>query len=103
VIDPAAPLSQRLRNFVKKGSKKVTNLIGYVVRTRFAKAKNSAKIRLFRYCRDHGLSVPAVLKGIPVRLILRFAEKEYVTPAPYDGEVVLFRATQKDTGFLNES
>jgi thioesterase domain-containing protein len=56
-------------------------------------------MRLYRLYLDHGWELPSLLAHIPVRVVLRFAEKEYVVPEPYDGEVLLFRATQKSSAF----
>jgi GT2 family glycosyltransferase/thioesterase domain-containing protein/acyl carrier protein len=98
-IDPGAPLLRRLRNIGSRGIHKVSNFAGYVVHSRTEKVKNWAKMKLFRYYLDHGWSVPTALRNIPVRVILRFAEKEYVVPEPYSGEVVLIRATQRDSAF----
>jgi thioesterase domain-containing protein len=57
------------------------------------------KVAALRYHLDRGLALPRALEKIPVSVILRSAEREYVVPRPYPGEVVLFRATRKDRSF----
>ena len=78
---------------------KATNLVKYEVRSRVEKRRNRLKMQLFRLCLDHDLPLPRFVEDIPVRVVLRFAEKEYVIPTPYDEEVALFRATKKDSMF----
>jgi thioesterase domain-containing protein len=85
--------------FLPAAARKIRNVVSYEMRSRFVKAQNQVKMRLFRAYLDRGWQLPAFLADIPVRVVLRFAEKEYVVPAPYDGEVLLFRATQKSSAF----
>lgn len=96
--DGASPAERALR-LLRQSAKKLGNVVGYEVRSRLLKARNQARMRLFRAYLDHGWELPAFLADIPVRVVLRFAEKEYVVPEPYDGEVLLFRATQKSSTF----
>ena len=41
--------------------------------------------------------MPEIARNIPMRIVLEIAEKEYTASEPYRGEVVLFRATRKDS------
>jgi amino acid adenylation domain-containing protein len=84
---------------LRQSSRKIGRVLSYEARARLAKAQNQTKMRLYRLYLDHGWELPSLLAHIPVRVVLRFAEKEYVVPEPYDGEVLLFRATQKSSAF----
>jgi amino acid adenylation domain-containing protein len=75
---------------------RVQNVVRYEARTRFNRRATRWKILALRYCLDEGLTPPPQLRDISVDSILRFAEKEYVVPVPYTGEVVLVRATRCD-------
>jgi amino acid adenylation domain-containing protein len=70
------------------------DFIDYAVTTRIPRHVMQAKLPLLRFCIDHGLSVPAFLRHITVDATLRFAEKEYVNPGQYPGEILLFRPTR---------
>jgi amino acid adenylation domain-containing protein len=84
---------------LRESSRKIGNTLGYELRSRLARTRDHTKMRLFRAFLDQGWDLPPFLANIPVRVVLRFAEKEYVLPEPYDGEVLLFRATQKSSAF----
>jgi thioesterase domain-containing protein len=99
VIAADVPLRQRLHNIMGQGFRKIGNFIGYTVRSRRAKARNWLRMKLFRSYLDNRRSIPKALRNIPVQVVLRFAEREYVVPPSYDGEVLLLRATQKDRVF----
>ena len=90
---------ERALHLVRESSRKIRNAVVYEARTRLMKAQNHIKMRLFRAYLDQGWELPAFLAHIPVRVVLRFAEKEYVIPEPYDGEILLFRATHKSSAF----
>jgi thioesterase domain-containing protein len=90
---------RQMRQLVGRALEKVSNLIRYEIRTRIEGRRNRLKMRLFRFCLDRDLPLPPVVRDIPVRVVLRFAEKEYLVPAPYLGEVALFRATHRDDAF----
>jgi amino acid adenylation domain-containing protein len=79
--------------------RKTTNFLAYELKSRRQTTQNSLKMALLRYHLDRGRTLPKMLEGIPVSVVLRFAEREYVVPEPYRGEVVLFRATRKDPAF----
>jgi thioesterase domain-containing protein len=51
------------------------------------------RMRLFRFYLDRGWRLPRVLEQIPVRTVYLFAEKNYQPDGPFDGDLVLFRAT----------
>jgi thioesterase domain-containing protein/acyl carrier protein len=102
----AGPLSSRALAFVKLGVKRVRNVVKYEAQSRYDRRKLRLKLQLFRYLLDRGAPVPEFLRGISVDATLRFAEKEYVVPEPYPGEVLLFRATSRDPaldGLLNDT
>ncbi len=75
------------------------NTVRYEIGTRLTRQKNRARMQLFRFCLDRNLQIPEALRGIPVQVILRFAEREYVQREPYRGPVILVRATQKSPIF----
>jgi amino acid adenylation domain-containing protein len=91
--------AQQLMHLVRQSARKIGRVLSYEARTYWAKAQNQTKMRLYRLYLDHGWELPSSLAHIPVRVVLRFAEKEYVVPEPYDGEVLLFLATQKSSAF----
>ncbi len=72
---------------------KIKNLSTYLVRDRFTKLRDEIRMRLFRTYLRRGLPLPGKLKRIPVQTVYLFAEKNYRVVTPFDGEVVLFRAT----------
>jgi hypothetical protein len=73
--------------------------VSYEVSSRLTVAQYQLKMRLFRYYLDRGWVLPPFLENIPVRVALKFAEKEYAPEAPYKGEVLLFLATEKSPVF----
>lgn len=93
------PIHQRLLYLLKTVWQKIINLLVYETTSRSAAFQRKTRIKLLRYYLDRRWSLPKFLQNIPVWAILKFAEKEYVPEAPYAGEVVLFRATQKSSVF----
>ena len=91
--------AKRLVLLAKMISKKARNLIVYEVTSRVAKLQTESKMKLLRLYLDRGWSLPRLLQHIPVRMALRFAERGYVPDARYQGEILLFRATQKSSVF----
>ncbi len=79
--------------------RRLFNLVKYELTSRTGRAWARIKMRLFRFHLDRGISLPDYLANIPVRVVLRFAEREYVIPEPYRGSVTLIRATKKDPSF----
>ena len=96
---PPARTLGRILPVAKVLGRKTRNLIAYELRTRSKTTRNAVKIAALRYHLDRGLPLPRALEKIPVSVVLRSAEREYVAPRPYPGEVVLFRATRKDRAF----
>jgi amino acid adenylation domain-containing protein len=93
-------LGARLAGILRTATKKARNVVVYEARSRARKLRNNTKMRLFRFFLDNHLEPPDFLKHLTVTIVLRFAEKEYVIPeVPYQGEIVLFRATKKDPCF----
>jgi thioesterase domain-containing protein len=97
---------QRIFYILDKVRKKVTNLVLYEVGSKLQAVRNTVRLRLFRYYLDKGLPLPRFLQHIPVRDVFMFAEQDYV-PGLYNGELVLFRATQvvldlQETGIDDE-
>jgi amino acid adenylation domain-containing protein len=90
---------QRAFSVLNTIRKKVTNVVTYEVQSRVQKMQAEGKLRLLRFCRDRSVALPFFLQQIPVRVVLKFAEKGYVPDARYNGEVMLFRATQKSSVF----
>ena len=93
------PLYQRAWSMAKTISQKAFNLVSYEVSSRLTVAQYQLKMRLLRYYLDRGWGLPPFLENIPVRVALKFAEKEYAPEAPYPGEVLLFLATEKSPVF----
>jgi thioesterase domain-containing protein/aryl carrier-like protein len=89
-------LGNRLFQIARKATQKIGNLVAYEVQTRIKKTQDAVKMRLFRYCLDRGWSLPPVLHHIPVRTAFMFAEQDYTPQDPYQGEIILFRATDGD-------
>ncbi len=92
---PTRPWMQRSKELARTACQKIGNVLSYELATRSTRAQNDARMRLFRFYLDQGLAMPDFLKGIPVQVVLRFAEREYKEKAPYRGEVVLVRATRR--------
>lgn len=90
---------QRVLLIANQVRKKVTNLLIYETQLRVKNLSDRAKLKAFRYCLDKKLPVPQMLRNIPVRTILVWAQQEYIPEAKFDGEVLLFRATQKSSLF----
>lgn len=76
--------------------RRARNVIVYEATSRYTRHKTRLKIKLMRAMLDRGMRLPKFLRGISVDAVLRFAEKEYVVPPPYQGETLLFRATSRD-------
>jgi thioesterase domain-containing protein/acyl carrier protein len=93
-------------NSVQKGAyilnqirRKATNLVAYECQQRLTFVRDRSCMKLFRYCLDEQLPLPQFLQQIPVRTTYLFAEQEYLPESPFEGEVVLFRATEKSNAF----
>jgi thioesterase domain-containing protein len=78
---------------VGKSLRKVKNLTTYLIGQRVKELRDEIRLRLFRYHRDRGLRLPRALEHIPVRTVYQFAESDFRPDGPFEGELVLFRAT----------
>lgn len=87
-------LHQRLFYILNQVKHKAFNFIAYKTQTSIQTMRDKVKMNLFRYYLDKKLPLPPFLHNIPVRTTFLFAENEYVPDALYQGEVVLFRATE---------
>ncbi|MCS6812004.1 MAG: HAD-IIIC family phosphatase [Cyanobacteria bacterium] len=88
------PHWQRWLFILTKVWQKVTNLVQYEVTSRFKRLQQNLKMRLFRYCLDRNRPIPAWLAPISVRTAYNYAELDYRPLEPFDGELVLLRATE---------
>jgi thioesterase domain-containing protein len=79
-----------------KALRKAKNLITYTVGQNLEKLRNEIRMRLLRFCLDHGRRLPHAVEQIPVRIVYLFAEKNYQPEGLFHGELVLFRATCGD-------
>lgn len=86
---------QRALFILNKVRQKATNLISYEVSSRVQTTYHQIKLQVFRYYLDKQLPLPHFLQHISVRQAFDFAKLEYEAKTLYDGELVLFRATQK--------
>jgi len=86
---------QRVLFILNKVRQKATNLVSYEVSSRAQATYNQIKLQIFRYYLDKQLPLPRFLQHISVRQAFDFAKLEYEPTTLYDGELVLFRATQK--------
>ncbi|HEY8923492.1 MAG TPA: AMP-binding protein, partial [Polyangia bacterium] len=103
---PSASVFERGRAVVRTAARRARNMIEYETSSRFQRNKTQWKLKLLRHCLDHDLPIPRFLGDISVDSALRFAEREYVVPPPYQGEVLLFRATSHDhslDGVVNDT
>ncbi len=96
---PGRGRSARALQAIQLLRKKGGNVILHEFRSKTERVKNDFKMRILRFCLDRGLALPKIARDIPVRVALRFAEREYVMPSPYPGPIVLLRATVKDAAF----
>lgn len=99
--DPSQPSFRNAGHVVHLLARKVANVVTYELSSRERRLRDELRMRLFRAFLDRQIGLPKFLRNISVRIVLRFAEKEYVTLEPYDGEVLLFRATKKRPVFDN--
>ena len=88
------PLGRRVLTILVKALRKARNLTMCLIQEQFESLRDETRMRLFRYYLDRGRRLPWFLKQIPVRAVYLFAEKRYRPEGPFDGQLVLFRATQ---------
>src|SRR5262249_41788670 len=65
----------------------------YEVGHRLAGLWDKGRLKWLRHHLDRGMRLPRLLRGIPVRTVYLYAERDYRPEEPFDGELVLFRAT----------
>jgi len=85
-------------------TKKAKNLSTYLVRKRAGDLLANLRMRLFRYYLDRRLEPPRFLENTPVRTAYLFAEKSYRPSGVFEGELILFRATEgenNDEPYIN--
>ena len=93
------PLYQRVLPLMLLVLQKVINVIRYEITSRLEVLRSKSQMRLLRFYLDRKWSLPGFLRNISVRVALKFAEKEYVPEASYQGDVLLFLATKKSSIF----
>jgi FkbH-like protein len=81
---------------ILKALRKARNLSTYLLRQRYKELRDEIQMRLFRAYLDRGARLPRSLERIPVRTVYLFAEKNYQPEGPFDGDLMLFRATRGD-------
>jgi thioesterase domain-containing protein len=91
--DESVPATHSALRIITKAARKLKNFIVYLIGRTFSNLKDSIRTRLLRTYLDRGRRLPGILKGIPVRTVCLFAERDYSPEGPFDGELVLFRAT----------
>ena len=74
--------------------RKARNLSVYVLGELGRGIRDGIRLRLIRTWSRRGQRPPRIVGRIPVRTAYRFAERQYRPAAPFDGELVLFRATR---------
>lgn len=76
-----------------KAARKARNLITYAVSRTLNDLSDNIRMHLLRAYLDRGRPLPSILRGISVLKVCLFAERGYRPETPFDGEVLLFRAT----------
>lgn len=79
---------------LNKVKEKLINLIAYETWTKIQNIWDKFNMMLLRHYLDKNLPLPQFLQNISVRTAYLFAEREYTPEGLYQGEVVLFRATE---------
>lgn len=91
--DKPGRFDQRIISVGAKALRKAKNLSTYLVRHRLTSLRDEFQMQVFRAYVDRGRSLPGWLQGIPVRTVYLFAEKDYRPDGPFNGRLMLFRAT----------
>lgn len=87
------PIKQAF-TILSKASRKITNVVSYELQARIKRTWDVLRLNLFRYYLDHSLKLPQFLHNLSVRTVYVFAEQDYTPSQVFQGEVVLFRATE---------
>lgn len=90
---------QKAFYLTQKIAQKARNTLLYEAKSRAKNYRDRWRLKLFQSYLDQNRSLPEFLQNIPVRTVLVHAQEHYVPSAVYQGEVVLFRATQADPSF----
>jgi thioesterase domain-containing protein len=89
---PASP-GRRAVTIARKALSKIKNLTLYTARQSLRKLRDEVRLRQFQYHLDRDMRLPRLLERIPVRTVYLFAERSYRPDGRFDGELVLFRAS----------
>jgi FkbH-like protein len=100
--DPSARFGGRVLAVLARAARKARNLTVYLIGRWIKELRDEIRMRLFRWYVDRRLPLPRLLKGIPVRTVYLFAEREYQPQGQFEGELVLFRATATSSGAGDE-
>jgi len=92
-------LYEQLGNSLKQISQKAVNLIVYESQKQVEYIRNHIQIRLFSYYLNQNLPLPKFLQNISVRTVLVWAYQHYIPQEKFEGQVLLFRATEKSSIF----
>lgn len=92
-------LHERWLQTLHQIGKKVRNFITYETQQRFENFRDRTQLKLFRYYLDKNLPLPKFLRGIPIRKVIMWAYECHVPQGMLEGEVLLFRATEKSSFF----
>ena len=99
-----ASVFRRALRIAGKAARKARNLSVYLVQKRVDDLWTKLQVRLFRHHLDRGVEPPYFVQSISVRTAYLFAEKAYRPTGVFDGELVLFRATEgvdNDEPYIN--
>jgi FkbH-like protein len=91
--DQSARLDRLVVLATTKAIRKAKNLGTYLLEHQFKAFRSYIRVRLARFYLDRGQSLPVSLQQISVREVYLFAEKNYRPAGPFDGDLLLFRAT----------
>ncbi len=90
-----APLLDRVNGVWNVAAAKFVSTGEYLIQSNTKRLRRDGEVRALRWLFDRNLPVPQVLSRVTVDAVLRFAEREFLIPLPYEGQVVLFAATEK--------
>ena len=93
---PEQSLPARAMGIVRKASRKMARVTAYEARRQSRAMRDALKGKLLRYFIDRDRPLPRIVRDVPAYVVLARAEKEYVVRERYRGELLLFRATEKD-------
>jgi aspartate racemase len=88
-----ANLLVRMAKFGTIVGRKVVNTIAYEISSRIQQKVEAIQFQVFRYCLDRQWTPPLLISPTSVRKTYLFAEQSYVPSTPFEGDVLLLRAT----------